>query len=89
MVEKKKTKRRVVGSVVKARDGGADYIKIREDLVLKQGQTLRLESAKQQLESLESAVSAGKLSEEMADKVRDRISKIPDFVRFEIIMLSQ
>jgi hypothetical protein len=44
MVEKKKTKRRVVGSVVKARDGGADYIKIREDLVLKQGQTLRLES---------------------------------------------
>lgn len=88
-MEKKKLKRRVIGSVVKAKEGNGSYIKIREDVVLKKGQSLRLESAKAQLTSLETAVSAGKLSEEMAEKVRERISKIPSYVMFEIIQLSE
>jgi len=88
-MEKKKLKRRVIGSVVKAKEGTGSYIKIREDVVLKKGQSLRLESAKAQLASLEAAVTAGKLSNDMADKVRERISKIPTYVMFEIIQLSE
>jgi hypothetical protein len=76
-----KKKRNVVGSVLKSKDGGPDYIK------MKDGKVYRLESKKAQLESLEGAVSAGKLSEEVAEKVRERINKLPEFVRFEIIEL--
>jgi len=81
-----KAKRSVVGSVCKSKDSGKpDYIKVRDDLTLRKGQILRLESKKYQLESLQGAVSAGKLSSELGDKIRERIEKIPDWVRFEIV----
>jgi len=81
-----KSKRSVVGSVCKSKDAGKpDYIKIRDDMSLKKGQILRLESKKYQLESLQGAVSAGKLSSELGEKIRERIEKIPDWVRFEIV----
>jgi hypothetical protein len=76
-----KKKRNVVGSVLKSKDGGPDYIK------MKDGKVYRLESKKAQLESLEAALAAGKLSEEVGEKVRERINKTPDFVRFEIVEL--
>jgi hypothetical protein len=83
MAERKKLKRQVVGSVYKAKEAGqVDYIKMREG-----DKYYRLESPKYQLDSLEKAVSEGKLSEDLAQKVRDRISKIPDFVRFELVEL--
>lgn len=77
-----KKRRQVVGSVCKAKDGGVDYIKMRDS-----GKIYRLESAKTQSESLEKAVAAGKLSEEIAEKVRERIKKIPEWVRFELVEL--
>lgn len=81
-----KSKRSVVGSVCKSKDSGKpDYIKVRDDLSLRKGQILRLESKKYQLESLQGAVSAGKLSSELGEKIRERIEKIPDWVRFEIV----
>jgi|DEB19_MinimDraft_3_1074340.scaffolds.fasta_scaffold66083_1 hypothetical protein len=81
-----KSKRSVVGSVCKSKDAGKpDYIKIRDDMSLKKGQILRLESKKYQLESLQGAVTAGKLSSELGEKIRERIEKIPDWVRFEIV----
>jgi hypothetical protein len=76
-----KKKRQVIGSVCKSKDGGPDYIKMRD------GKTYRLESAKQQLDSLEKAVAEGKLSPDIGDKVRERIEKIPSWIRFEIIEL--
>ena len=76
-----KKKRNQVGSVLKSKDGGPDYIKMRD------GKIYRLESAKQQLASLEKAVSEGKLGEDVAQKVRERIAKVPEWVRFEIIEL--
>lgn len=91
--------RRVVGSVVKAKEAGkGDYIKLRgdnADVLMKalaratkeKGLALSLESKKTQLESLEKAVSENKLSEENAEKARERINKIPDYVRFEIVLL--
>lgn len=89
-MSKPKYTRRGVGSVIKSKDpGGSDYIKIRDDVSFKKGDTLQLESAQSQLASLERAVSDGKLSEEVAEKVRDRIQKIPDWVRFEIVQVSK
>ncbi len=82
-MSKKKLRRMVVGSVCKSKDdGGVDYIKMRES-----GKIYRLESPKYQLAQLEKAVAEGKLSEEIADKVRDRVSKIPSWVRFELVEL--
>lgn len=85
-----KMNRRVIGSVVKSKEAGKpDYIKIRDDLALRKGQTLRLESQKFQLESLLGAVQAGKVSQEMGEKIKERIDRIPDFVRFEIVLLEE
>jgi len=80
-----KSKRLVVGSVVKGKtvDGvkKPDYIKMRD------GTYLNLESPKQQLASMEKALSEGKLSEEVAEKIRERIAKIPEWVMFEVIQV--
>lgn len=85
-----KMTRKVIGSVVKAKEAGkSDYIKIRDDINLRKGQTLRLESQKYQLDSLLGAVKAGKVSEEMGEKIKERIDRIPDFVRFEIVLLEE
>lgn len=74
-----KKRRNVVGSILKAKDGGTDYIKMRD------GKTYKLESKKSRLESLNKAVEDGKLTEEVAAKVREGIEKIPSWVRFEIV----
>jgi hypothetical protein len=80
--QKKKLKRVQVGSVCKSKEAGQpDYIKMRD------GKIYRLESKKFQLDSLEKAVNEGKLSGEVVDQIKERIEKLPDFVRFEIIEL--
>jgi hypothetical protein len=90
-----KSKRKLIGSIVKGKAGKPgepskpDYIKVRGEHVLKDGQFLNLESKAQQLASLEAAVAAKKLSEEVASGIRERINKIPDFVRFEIIAIEK
>jgi hypothetical protein len=90
-----KAKRTVVGSVIKSNDKSRpNYIKfnLRNSggvLTLKDGQTLSVESKNYQLESLEKAVSAGKLSEEIGEKIRTRIEKIPDFVLGEVILIDK
>lgn len=77
-------KRRVkVGSVLKAKDGST-YIKIYKDHTLKDGQTLSVESKKKQLDSLQSALEKNIISEENAEKARERIEKIPEYVISEI-----
>lgn len=82
--------RRTVGSVIKSKnEGEMDYIKIRDDVTFKKGDILQLESVKSKLASLEKAVSSGKLSEEVAEKVREQVSKTPDFVRFDIVQVNK
>lgn len=84
-----KLKRKLIGSVVKGKDGKPDYIKVRGAHVLKDGQYLNLESKTKQLESLNEAEKAKKISSELAAKIRERISRIPDFVRFEVVTLEE
>jgi len=85
---KKKYTRTQVGSVLKSKNPGEpDYIKVKTAVTLKEGQVLRLESQKFKLESLQKAVDAGKISEDVAAKRRESIEKMPGFVRFYIVML--
>lgn len=85
-----KYKRTVIGSVVKNKEAGKpDYIKVNGAHVLKDGQFLNLETKAAQLASLDEAVKAGKLSGEVAESARERINKIPDFVRFQIVAVEK
>lgn len=59
---------------------GELYIKMKEDVSLKTGQTLQIRDPRK---SLEEAVNAGRLSEDKAETI---LSKIPDFVRYELIL---
>lgn len=78
-------KYRTIGSVCKRKDGNGTHIKISEDVTLKKGEYINLESKVKQLEKLDKAQGEGKISEENAEKARERINKIPDFVMFELI----
>ena len=93
--------RTVVGSVMKNKDSSKpDYIRLRGDTAKalaqvlmkadnKTGQILNLESRKFQEQSLDEAVKAGKLSEDVAAKRRESIAKTPDYVRFSIILVEK
>lgn len=83
-----KLKREVVGSFLKAKeDGKAPYIKIKSAVAFKEGDIIRVENKKFQMASLESAIQSGKLSGEIAEKARERINKIPEFVLGELVVL--
>ena len=83
-------KRLKVGSILKAKDSSQpDYIKIDVDITLKKGDFLSLESKKSKLASLEKNIESGKLSGELADKIREGIEKTPEFIRFEIVKITK
>ena len=83
-------KRLQIGSVLKSKDvSQPDYIKISEDIVLKKGDILNLESKKSKLASLEKNVENGKLSGDLADKIREAIEKTPEFIRFSIVKVTK
>lgn len=76
--------RKTIGSVIKGKDGKPDYIKISQDVTLKQGQYVNLESKKARLDSLTKAESEGKLSADLVTKIRSILDKEPEFVRFSL-----
>lgn len=79
-----KSKRRVVGSICKAKDGGRKYIKVSEDFSMSKGQFINIVSKSDRLELAERLLSEGKISEEIAQKMVERANKIPDFVLAEL-----
>jgi hypothetical protein len=83
-----KLKREVIGSFYKSKDDNKPpYIKFRSAVTLKEGDIVRVENKKYQLQSLEGALSAGKLNGEVAEKVKERINKIPEYVIAELVVL--
>jgi len=79
-----------VGSVLKAKEAGQpDYVKIKNDITLRAGQTLRLESKTTKLKDLEEGIEKGRINPELAEKIRATIDKHPEFVRFDIVLLSK
>jgi len=77
-------KRRDIGSVIKGKDGKPDYIKISQDVTLKKGQYLNLETKARQLENLQKSVASGKLSTDLGEKIKERLENTPEWVRFNI-----
>lgn len=83
-----KLKREVVGSFLKSKDDSKPpYLKFRSAMTLKEGEVIRVENKKFQLQSLETAINAGKLNGEIAEKAKERINKIPEFVIAELVVL--
>jgi len=85
-VIKGKVEKDAEGNVIK-RD--PDYIKVYQDVVLKKGDYLNLETKDEQIKSVNKAKENGKLDEEMTNKILERLNKIPDFVRFEIVQVKK
>ena len=85
--QKKKYKRTVVGQILKGKEGKPDYFKASTDFSLAKGSILNLESKASQIKKLDENVSLGKLSEELAGQIKERLEKIPDFVRFEVVLV--
>lgn len=93
------SKRVVLGSILKSKDASKpDYLKLRLDRKddfkrLLEGADrdviLNLESKKTRLASIEKAVLAGTMTEDMAERIRETVEKMPDFVRFEVTTYSK
>lgn len=89
-----KTKRRKIGSIVKGRDGKPDYFQayIKDQdgkpgsYVLKDGQFLDLESKAKQLADIKFLVENDKIDADTGKYLTDRVNKIPEYVRFEVIV---
>ena len=77
--------RKTVGSIVKGLNGKPDYIKMSNDVNLKRGEFLNLESKATQIASIQEGITAGRIAQEKGDAMLERANKIPDFVRFEIV----
>jgi hypothetical protein len=83
-----KLKREVVGSFLKSKDDNKPpYLKFRSALTLKEGDIIRVENKKFQLQSLEGAINSGKIDGQIAEKAKERINKIPEFVIAELVVL--
>jgi hypothetical protein len=83
---KKKTV--IIGSIVKNKDKTKpDYIKIMNDVSLKAGQFLNLESKAERQKRLDESVENGKLSGKLVEDIQASIDKTPDFERFRIVSL--
>jgi len=83
-----KLKRTVIGSFVKSKDPTKPpYIKVKAGITLKEGEYLRVENTKFQLDSLAAGLAAGRLSEETAASIKERLDKTPDFVIAEVLVL--
>lgn len=81
----KKPKRKIVGQILKGKEGKGDYIKIDQTVTLNAGEYLELESSSSIRKRAEELLASGKIEEEFADKLREQADKIPSFVRFRII----
>jgi len=77
-------KRIQVGAIFKGKEGKPDYIKVNEDITLKKGEFLNLESKATKIASLTAAIESGKLSPEVGEKMLEAANNMKDFIRFEI-----
>lgn len=86
-----KSSRTVIGSICKSKDAAKpDYIKINEDVSLKKGDFLNLESKAYKLKNLDEAVSAGRLQADAAERIRKNIEEFhKDWVRFDIVKVEK
>lgn len=80
-------KYRTIGSVMKSKDYDTTketYIKLKEDVSLKAGSFINLVNPRKLADKL-----AGKVSDEVLEKIRERGEKTPSFVLFELQVKSE
>lgn len=83
------TKKVIVASVLKGQDGKPNYLKVDNDVVLKKGQFLNMQTTKQERESLEANISNGKIKADMGKILLEKLEKRPDFVLANIYFLDK
>lgn len=77
----------VVGKVCKSKEAGKpDYIKIDQDVTFVKGDFINLESKASRQKSLQEAIEAGRIGGENAEKAQASIDKMPDWIRFEMVI---
>lgn len=89
MSTQNKRQRTIVGDMLKAKEGAksnAPYIKVSQDVVLKKGDIISVESKTYQLSSLEAAAKAGKITPEYFEKRKAEIERTPAFVMGKLIL---
>lgn len=81
-----KKRRVVLGNVVNSREGNGKYIKVNlnpnkdgKSVTIKSGQYINIEPLQAKLDGLPEAVESGRLSEELAEKIQERIEKDMSF----------
>jgi len=85
-----KWKRTVVGSVLAQKDDKKKfYIKFKQDVNIKAGDFINLESKQNQIDSIQKAFDEGKVSEDVLESALERIEKMPDFVKFDLVKLEK
>jgi CRISPR/Cas system-associated endoribonuclease Cas2 len=82
-------KRFYFGKILKGAEGKPDFLVIDKDITLKEGQFVNLESKKQRLDDLQESVSNGRLSEETASSLREKVNKLSDRVRFSLYIVRE
>ena len=70
-------------------EGDPCYIKITEDIVLKKGDYINLETMQYRLEQLDKRVEAGYVSAEDAEVKRENIKKMPTWKKSALIKLTK
>lgn len=77
-----KAKYKTIGTVLKSKDFATSketYIKLKEDVSLKAGSFINIVNPRTLADKL-----AGKVSDDVLEKIRERGEKTPDFVLFEL-----
>lgn len=69
-----------VGTVLRKKDGGGSYIRIKENVSLKKDTILQVQDPREKLDRL---AEAGHMS---PDEAEERKARIPDFVLFDIVL---
>lgn len=73
-----------VGQVMKNKDGTGFYVKFNQDLVIKKGECMNLEDPKMAIKRLKKMIEDGKIDEDKANYIIEKLEKTPEFVKFEV-----
>lgn len=81
-------KRRIYfGKILKGADGKPDFMAIDKDITFKEGDFVNLESKKQRIDDINQSVEAGRLTEDVANDLLQKVNKISDRVRFSLYVV--
>lgn len=82
--------RTVIGSIIKSKSKEKpDYIKFKTDVSFKAGDCISVETKSYKLVSLENAYKKGYLNQEMLERLKEKVEKMPEFVRADLVKVTK